>query len=287
MIEIELKTRMGVIRGQQWGDTNKPVILALHGWLDNSASFEQFKQLEKDFHFIALDLPGHGYSDWLGAGGEYSIWSSLAPLTDIINQHPHLQDKPFYLLGHSMGAAIAVLLAAVIPERIKGIITLDGFGPLTTVPEQALAQLRSAVLAPIPKLGRLYATFNDALATRTKNTPGVSELCLTQIVERNLKQQEGGYQWRTDPRLRMPSSLRFCDAQLAPVLSGLTMPVLVLRAKQGAVPVQYLEKRLDQVANAQLIELEGHHHFHLEQDTAAAVLQAVQEFIRTLETDVK
>jgi len=38
--EIELKTRYLKLKGQVWGpDDGKPV-LALHGWLDSSASFE-------------------------------------------------------------------------------------------------------------------------------------------------------------------------------------------------------------------------------------------------------
>ena len=43
-----------------YGDSSKPLIIALHGWLDNAASFIELAALLNQYYIIALDFPGHG-----------------------------------------------------------------------------------------------------------------------------------------------------------------------------------------------------------------------------------
>jgi len=52
-----------------WGDPALPPLLALHGWLDNAASFERLAPLLcEHFHIVAIDLAGHGRSQHRPAG---------------------------------------------------------------------------------------------------------------------------------------------------------------------------------------------------------------------------
>ena len=46
-----------------FGDKKNPPILALHGWLDNAASFARLAPLLKEYYVISIDFPGHGKSD--------------------------------------------------------------------------------------------------------------------------------------------------------------------------------------------------------------------------------
>ena len=50
------------LAGLSWGDPSNRPLLALHGWLDNAASFSQLAPLLTDFYVVAVDLTGHGQS---------------------------------------------------------------------------------------------------------------------------------------------------------------------------------------------------------------------------------
>jgi len=61
--ELELELPHLRLAAQVWGDPLLPRLLALHGWLDNAASFDRLAPLLcEHFHIVALDLPGHGRS---------------------------------------------------------------------------------------------------------------------------------------------------------------------------------------------------------------------------------
>ena len=45
------------------GRQGKPLIVALHGWLDNGASFLPLAPHLAECHLVCVDLPGHGHSD--------------------------------------------------------------------------------------------------------------------------------------------------------------------------------------------------------------------------------
>ncbi|XP_012062902.1 PREDICTED: probable serine hydrolase [Atta cephalotes] len=71
--EIEIPVPWGKVAGKLWGSQNKQPILALHGWQDNAASFDNIAPLiMKNIPVLAIDLPGHGLSSWLPPGFMYS-----------------------------------------------------------------------------------------------------------------------------------------------------------------------------------------------------------------------
>ena len=113
--EFTLDIPSGRIAGLRGGAANAPNVLALHGWLDNAASFVPLAAHLDGIELVAVDLPGHGRSAHLPPGADYSFAAAVNTVLDIADA---LGWERFSLLGHSMGAGIASLVAAACPQRI-------------------------------------------------------------------------------------------------------------------------------------------------------------------------
>lgn len=275
--DIRIDSSIGELAGILYGEPDKPVILALHGWLDNAESFARLAPLLKHYSVLALDLPGHGRSAWLGAGATYLIWSYVLPILEAIENEPLLNQQPFYLLGHSLGTGVTMLIASALPEKVKAYVALDSLGPMTTPAHLAAKQLRQSFLAQ-EKPSSSYSNVEQALAVRLRSNRGIPEDALLRIVERNLSQQEGQWQWCTDPRLRLPSAVRLTEEQLDSVMQSLSMPVMAVRAESGVTSSELFKQRLQKIPNAHFVSIEGGHHFHLEPDSVARLARTINDF---------
>lgn len=107
------------------GNVKGPTIICLHG-LAGSATYsfaELITLLSDHFYVIAIDQPGHGKSTSFKNEEDY-LFSKLAKFYERVFEK--ISDKPFYLLGHSWGADVALNCAKQFPSKLKGIILLDG-----------------------------------------------------------------------------------------------------------------------------------------------------------------
>ena len=62
MKALSLPTQRGVIQALQFGNPNGKPVLALHGWLDNAASFIPMAPYLAEHNLVAIDMLGHGGS---------------------------------------------------------------------------------------------------------------------------------------------------------------------------------------------------------------------------------
>ena len=101
------------------GDGDK--LILLHGWNCSLYNFYfNIPFLIKYFDLIIPNLPGNGNSqEW---NKEYSPYNFACFLKDFVNS---LKIKKFYLLGHSMGARIALFFALNYPNYLKKQILLE------------------------------------------------------------------------------------------------------------------------------------------------------------------
>ncbi|MBL0666227.1 alpha/beta hydrolase [Aeromonas jandaei] len=247
----------------------KPLLIALHGWLDNGASFLPLAPYLDDFHLVCVDLPGHGHSDHKTTPYVFVDW-----LDDLYQITQTAGWSRFTLLGHSLGALIASAYAGVFPEQIERLILLEGLGPLTQPDEAAPAQIRRAILNRSRTRERSaggFASIDEAVAARCKVadiTPAAARL----ICERQLEERAGRWQWRSDPRLRDLSPLRMSEGQAQALIKAICCPVLFIRGEQGFAELE-AQWQLRQGAFRQIeqVILPGNHHFHMENGAATAV----------------
>ena len=125
---------------RHWGREDAPKLFLVHGWLDNSATFQFFVDaLQGDWHCIAPDWRGFGLTQRTTSDC-YWFADYLGDLDAVLDHYaPH---ESVYLLGHSMGGNVASLYAGVRPSKIARLINLEGFGMPRTRPSMAPQRYR-------------------------------------------------------------------------------------------------------------------------------------------------
>jgi len=244
-------------------------VIALHGWLDNCKSFQPLAPHLKNCEVLALDMAGHGQSDHRSEDAAYHIWDDVKEVLLIADA---MGWEKFTLLGHSRGAIISVMIAAVAPERIKQLILLEGLLPLTAEEHQTAEKLKKHLQKALHKESlqrkqqRIYP-LEQMIAIRRQGGFGITEEAAKLIIEHGTEKIEGGYRWRNDLRLLMHSPLMLTPGQAMDFLLHVQCPITLLTASQ--VMGQNLDKIREMLRcnkDVTIVEFEGGHHFHMESD---------------------
>lgn len=279
--EIIIDTPAARLAARVWGPADGVPTLALHGWLDNAASFDGVAPLLPGLRLVCLDLPGHGLSDHLPPGQAYTFIDTVA--------HVHaatvaLGWSTYSLVGHSLGAAVASVLAGAVPGRVQRMVLIEGLGPVTEDPKHAAERLARALDEEERKQGRtapVYASRDEAVRRLAASMSKLTQAAAETLVARGLREVEGGFTWRSDPRLRLPSRLRMSEEQVLAFLRAIACPVLLVRGSEGFPFAPKPESaRVAALRDARLVELPGGHHLHL--DTPAPVAAVIRELLEPL-----
>jgi len=111
----------------QLDNTNKPIILFIHGWPDDYRVFEkQIKLLQENYYCLAVTLPDFGTNIQKGFFRKFYI-PSIGDVADDLARvlKTEFPDRYFYLVGHDWGAIFCYILEKRNPDIIKKIATID------------------------------------------------------------------------------------------------------------------------------------------------------------------
>lgn len=276
--EVGFDIPFGRIAGLRGGSTQGPKVLALHGWLDNAASFLPLAGHFPDLDLLVLDLPGHGHSAHLGVGADYNLLVTVNAILDVTDA---LGWERFAVLGHSMGAGIGSILAASVPQRITRLVAIEALGALAEAPERTTTRLREAVAAARSLASKKLRVFPDLAAPIRARMQAnqLSEPSARLLVERGVMAVEGGFVWSSDPRLTLPAMQRMTEPQVRQLIRGIECPARVVFADppQTYLPEPLRSERAALLPRGELVVLPGSHHLHME--TPGAVAAAVGGFL--------
>lgn len=195
--ELEFEVPYGKLAAKSWHEETQESkrILALHGWMDNAGSFDNLmpKIKYKDgLYIVALDLPGHGKSSQFPPGSSYSdlnimmeVRRCLCELNwtqpikkDANGESDSNQDnnngskKKFSIIGHSLGAGLAMFYASLYPDDVDEIILLDFVKSRTSTPENLLQRMADDIDQFLGTVPAPSPFTSPRLANRGSASPG-------------------------------------------------------------------------------------------------------------------
>ena len=260
------------IQGLACGNKADDIVLCLHGWLDNAASFIPLMTKLTGKRVIAIDWPGHGLSSHRTFDCHYHF---VDYVNDLLMLFEHNQWTKLAVVGHSMGAMIASAFAAAFPEKISSLSLIDSIGFISAEPKNATKQLRQGLqsrLKTAHKNKKNYLTIRSAVEARM----AVSDLKYSEaklIINRSIKKTANGFEWRYDHRLRNISPYRFTLQQAQQIVSDIDARVQLIYGSHGLEIVRQGIKHFSPLIDGlQSHQLTGGHHVHMEKARQSAEL---------------
>src|SRR5215471_45953 len=184
-----------------------PTLVFVHGWTCDSTSWAaQVPAFDKKYRVVTLDLPGHGKS---GSPKDGKLSMDLfARAVEAVRVEANAQQV--VLIGHSMGAPVIRQYAHLFPDRVAGLVAVDGPLDLRAFPTPAAGQGLPPVTGPDGLKNRetmIHSMF-------TPNTPApVQQQVLAMMLAPPEATAAGAMAAMFDP------SIRWTDAIKAPAFA--------------------------------------------------------------------
>lgn len=216
-----------------WG-TGNPNLLFIHGLYDGGFVWNAIQSyLHPQYSGIALDLRGHGESPW----DKSCHYDSRSYTADVVGLMDHLDLAGVTIVGHSLGAEIAIQTCVARPDRVHQLVLIDG-GPATNLDTGPMLR---AQLSKIPRVFSSPAAYLDLLASRH---PFADPQVLCQYAMSALTTNEDG-----TSQMKADSAVVFADIHASKeqsrfALKRLTHPKLLIRGAASSVLTRSLAMSL-------------------------------------------
>lgn len=288
--EIKIPVPHGYISGKWWGPTSEQPIIALHGWQDNSGTWDNLiPLLPSEIAILAIDFPGHGLSSHYSPGQFYYLfWDGVLLLRRIVK---HYNWKKITILGHSLGGAIGFLYSGIFPDDVDKLIQIDIVSP--TVRETSMiAELAGQSIDRFLKYETLtedsmpcysHKEMLDLVEDAYKGS--VTRESCEILMKRGMAPSPNGkgYHFARDVRLKV-AGLGFLSLDMILQFAGrIKCNVLNIKGNPGMSfdKPEYYSIILDKIresAHVEFHEVNGTHHLHL--NTPERINDIISKFIQ-------
>jgi lipase len=149
----------GRLRGGEWNPSGATTVVAVHGITANHRNFALLAEALPRHRLLAPDLRGRGASRTLP--GPWGIDRHAEDVAGLITATAR---GPVVLVGHSMGGFVVAALVRRFPDRVSGLVLVDGGLPFLLPVGMDADQVIEQTLGPA--LQRLQQTFPSRDAYR-------------------------------------------------------------------------------------------------------------------------
>jgi pimeloyl-ACP methyl ester carboxylesterase len=234
---------------------DKPALLFVHGWqADGSVWRDIIGAMRPDLSSIAVDLRGSGASR--GARGPYRLERFATDLAELVDS---IGAAPLVVVGHSMGATVALRLAADAPEMVRGLV----------------------LIAPVPASGGGYSPKGEAFLRATAGDPPAARSWLARTLTDPADEATLGRLCaaaaRTERDVALESFESWAHAAFAEATQRIEAPALVI-APQHDAPEAAQSRVAALLPNGRHVVLHGAAHYAIV-ERPNEIAQMIRDFL--------
>ncbi len=238
-------------------------IFCVHGISSNCRVWDLIaSNLTPEHTVYAIDLRGRGHSDKPKSG--YSLKIHCEDIKNVIDE---LNIKPVVFMGHSLGAYIGIMFAALNPDYVEKLILFDGGAKLS---QEQTKKIFESIQLSLMRLGKVYNSFEEYYELMKK----------APFLQPWQDYFEDYYRYEVDfleDGKVIPNTPPYVIQEEAENLGKddaenyyhlIKCPVFILRAPEGMLgkddillPEDALNRMLEKIPNARVFNIEGTNHY--------------------------
>lgn len=223
-LEVTPGRRVSILR---WGES-PPELVLIHGGGQNAHTWDTVA-LVLARPLVAIDLPGHGHSDW----PQESTWLDASAMADdLALVIEHFAPEARAVIGMSLGGATAIALAVRHPHLVRRLLLVD----ITPgVNGDKASDITAFLSGP-----ETFATFDEILERTILFNPTRSEASLRRgVLHNSVQAPDGSWAWRHQvgrPTVDTGLHVERADFHaLWDALQAIGVPVLLVRGSLSPV----------------------------------------------------
>lgn len=218
--------------------SGSPALVFIHGWMCNQSFWlPQVAEFAPTHTVVTIDLAGHGQS-----GKARDGWPLMAFGSDVQAVVEHLGLERAILVGHSMGAPVALEAARLMPGRVVGVVAVDSLHDADWK------------LDDEQKAGFLAAWEQDWPGTCARFVAGM----FPNSAEPALVKRVHADMCSGDPEIGRALMKRFLNYELGPALAAVNVPV---RCINSTANLSNIEGNRRYHADFDVVSMDGVGHF--------------------------
>jgi pimeloyl-ACP methyl ester carboxylesterase len=217
----------------EWGDPDDPLIVFLHGWGDSGATFQfVVDEFVERWHVIAPDWRGFGRTE--NRARAYWFPDYLADLDELLSKYS--PSEPVRIVGHSMGGNVAGLYAGAMPERVRALVNVEGFGLPDADPDDAPDRYREWLQRSRDIPG--FRDFDSMAALSrhiARRNPRIEDAQARFVAAAWAVAGPDGPVLRADPAHKLPNAVLYRRAEAEACWRKVQAPVLLVAGAESSV----------------------------------------------------